>query len=264
MVTCFAKDFITPGWLLNMRTISPNSFISTVIQNFDHSHSQNPNPIIDWFECSLFNAHSSREDIDKSAQEILSKLNEVIPITNKKRYKFRQLNPRDELLKIMLEKSFDAAPAAVIRAAERENPSQGPFYPLWKRICWIKIPQNAAASLKNPFVKSMAVLCFAYCFYSLVKKVYQFAFNLHLSIQEDSNPNTAQATVFAFVIAAGCFAGIILSTTPYIFEGCNNTSLFLEKIATKTENERLAISKAKAYDAWKKTINIHIPKHQTN
>jgi hypothetical protein len=112
----------------------------------------------------LFNPAATRESVDNFAKEILSDFQSVVPKNDSKRYQFRVLEEREELLKVIFEESFQYEPEPVIAEAQR---IKGSFYPLWKRVCLIHTPKTIGSILGNKLVKiaiSVATIYYSYKF----------------------------------------------------------------------------------------------------
>lgn len=95
---------------------------------------------------------SSRENVESRAKPLLEKLDNNR--TDKTRYQFGEpLTARETALKLIFNMSFAAQPDEIIAAAESFHPEQAAFYPRWKKVCWIHIPNLTADVLNNVFVK---------------------------------------------------------------------------------------------------------------
>ena len=246
-----------------MSTAIQNRFVSTVVNGFRDSRpeqDQNGENVVRWFQDSLFNANVPQADVDSFATGVLSGLHKLKPATNQKRYQFHPPVPREELLKAVFEESFHHAPEIVIVEAQSEDPSQAPFYPLWKRACWIQTPKSTAAFLGNILVKIAFVICVVYFTYVLSKDASNATINFFTA---GGPPLEKTSSDFIRTASLGFFAGTSFNIVPLIWTSCNNASAFFGEIVIKTENERLAISKAKAYEVWKKTVTANIPTNRT-
>lgn len=168
-------------------TIASNDqFIQTVVEGFIESRQNGDVWPLTWVQEHLFNLESSQKEVDGFAEKILLDFRSSIPKNDSKRYQFNGLKPSDELLKVIFEESFHHASQPVIRDAQR---IEGSFYPLWKRVCWIKVPKNLGAFFGNFLVKvaiSVAAIYYTYKLgnfafkgieYSFTAKVIPFVIN---------------------------------------------------------------------------------------
>ncbi len=301
-----------------------NRFVSTVVNGFLDSRpteDHNGNKVISWVQDSLFNAAVPKADVDNFAAGLLLDFHNSKPSTSQKRYKFHTLPASEELLKAMFEESFHCAPEILIAEAQREDPSQGSFYPLWKRVCWIQIPKGTAGVLGNILIQIAVTIGVIYLSYVFGKSAYKettFLFtarfipflinNTPIQVIRAGNsildakdriyllafpilffsfiaqqiillgPQIPYVTAAARNISIwnimgalyrspetifGFLVGTSLDAALFVWKSCNNVSAFFSEIAIKTENERLAMSKAKAYHVWKKAMETNIPQNRT-
>jgi hypothetical protein len=92
---------------------------------------------------------------------------------NGKRYRFStgSSSAIEKLTQAIFEKSFTNQPASriIIDAAKKFHPEHKCFYPLWKRVCWIHVPEQASSFFKDTRVRVVLALvvsiglgCFLY------------------------------------------------------------------------------------------------------
>lgn len=101
----------------------------------------------------LTNPNVGADEAERVAKQLYSIL--TAKPTSTKRYQFPPTNSsyRDRCLHLIFEKSFAKDPDNIIAAAERLDPAQPSFYPLWKRVCWIQIPKATGAFFNHSVTK---------------------------------------------------------------------------------------------------------------
>ncbi len=93
--------------------------------------------------------------------------------TSRTRYRF-PLNNREQVLKAIFENAVKEN-GELIEIAERESGRS--FYPLWKRVCWIHIPNIVSSIVDNVFLKVtitiavFAAACFG-CYYAYTATIH--------------------------------------------------------------------------------------------
>lgn len=135
-------------------------FFNTVVSRLDEADKF---LVSRWAVDHLCSSQSTEQEVNAAAQKILIDMGDVE--NNSQRYRFRDLQARDLLLKKIFEKSFLIDSMAVIRAAESLNGSS--VYPLWRGGCLIDISQNLGNFLGNTWVRIAIATAAAWYIYKL-------------------------------------------------------------------------------------------------
>lgn len=88
------------------------------------------------------------------------------------RYRPRKSAYREELAKLIFDVSFASQPQKIIAAAKQAQPKKEAFYPLWKNVCWIKIPKIPAQVFDNKLVKVAITIGVIYFTFKIGYKSY--------------------------------------------------------------------------------------------
>lgn len=222
-----------------MNSVQQRQYICSVLSSYPQQL-QHSEQTCTWARDVLLNGHTC---YDETAKYLLAPL--------QKRYQF--ISPREALLKHIFEKAFFHDPEPLILQAQQLSPNQKPFYPTWKKVCWIQIP-SAVFSLCKTTAFKIALFIGDVVFLSLFMDVFYRNLNLLVFQRIDSFLFSSYAATHwrDFLCIPFLVFPIIKFCGPFI----NARSKAIHRIrliADSNAQERLLICKEKAYAVWKQT-----------
>jgi len=136
---------------MNMMT---SNYIATVYNGFCHNPkiSAEAKDRISPEFMALLDRNEDAGLIEGIATKILADLPDLQSGKSQLRYRFKLSTSREQLLKLIFDRSFEHIPNVIVDNAVKVDPIKKP-YPNWKKICWIKIPGSVGVVIKNPVFK---------------------------------------------------------------------------------------------------------------
>jgi hypothetical protein len=140
--------------------VAERTYLDTVYTNFIGNNDEIKEKLSEYLFYQLFNKDNQVDAINEIIENISSEIQKLDVSQDSKRYKFTRSNEskRDEVLRLIFERSFSHNPEAVIEAAQNVDPAQGEFYSGIKKVCWIQVPREIGALFESPTFKIIATV----------------------------------------------------------------------------------------------------------
>ncbi|MCP5504689.1 MAG: hypothetical protein H7A41_06000 [Chlamydiales bacterium] len=131
-------------------------------------------------------------------QEILVPfLREEYASTGGKRYIFGAETDVQEVARLIFEKAFKQNSQTILLMAESMLSSEGPFYPNWKTVVYIRIPEVGAAIFGNTLLKVVLSCVMIYKLVQLTRQAYEqsgvWANRFHRYVTKEAHPQIREA-----------------------------------------------------------------------
>ncbi|QVL57101.1 MAG: hypothetical protein KFB93_06890 [Simkaniaceae bacterium] len=146
-------------------------------------------------EGNVHQMQTGRQDLVQEA--LIPMLKDEFDSSGGKRYIFGAETDIQEVCLRIFEEAFNKRTDEVILAAEALFPGNGPLYPRWKEVVYIKTPEIGAAIFGNPILKTVVSAFIIFKLVKLTREAYEqsgiWANQIHRYLTKEVPPQVTEA-----------------------------------------------------------------------